>query len=133
MEQFCDGFLTVVLVVLGILCFFCLVRSVKGPRIADRIVAVNMIGTMTMMGIAVLTVKLKEAFLADVALIYAMISFLAVVVVAKVYMVCTVRRPRQGRIKRRKNNGMVPFSDWCSLHPCGAYGFLYRRVRHLEI
>ena len=53
MEQFCDGFLTVVLVVLGILCFFCLVRSVKGPRIADRIVAVNMIGTMTMMGIAV--------------------------------------------------------------------------------
>ena len=86
MEQFCDGFLTVVLVVLGILCFFCLVRSVKGPRIADRIVAVNMIGTMTMMGIAVLTVKLKEAFLADVAFIYAMISFLAVVVVAKVYM-----------------------------------------------
>ena len=86
MEQFCDGFLTVVLVVLGILCFFCLVRSVKGPRIADRIVAVNMIGTMTMMGIAVLTVKLKEAFLADVAMIYAMISFLAVVVVAKVYM-----------------------------------------------
>ena len=86
MEQFCDGFLTVVLGVLGILCFFCLVRSVKGPRIADRIVAVNMIGTMTMMGIAVLTVKLKEAFLADVALIYAMISFLAVVVVAKVYM-----------------------------------------------
>ena len=86
MEQFCDGILTVVLVVLGILCFFCLVRSVKGPRIADRIVAVNMIGTMTMMGIAVLTVKLEEAFLADVALIYAMISFLAVVVVAKVYM-----------------------------------------------
>ena len=86
MEQFCDGFLTVVLVVLGILCFFCLVRSVKGPRIADRIVAVNMIGTMTMMGIAVLTVKLEEAFLADVALIYAMISVLAVVVVAKVYM-----------------------------------------------
>ena len=86
MEQFCDGFLTGVLVVLGILCFFCLVRSVKGPRIADRIVAVNMIGTMTMMGIAVLTVKLEEAFLADVALIYAMISFLAVVVVAKVYM-----------------------------------------------
>ncbi len=38
------------------------------------------------MTIAVLTVKLGEGFLADVALIYAMISFLAVVVVAKVYM-----------------------------------------------
>ena len=100
MEQFCDGFLTVVLVVLGILCFFCLVRSVKGPRIADRIVAVNMIGTMTMMGIAVLTVKLKEAFLADVALIYAMISFLAVVVVAKVYM--GVYREKTQEKKKKK-------------------------------
>lgn len=81
-----DVFLTGVLVVLGILCCFCLIRSVRGPKIADRIMAVNMIGTMTMMSIAVLTVKLKEGFLADVALIYAMISFLAVVVVAKIYM-----------------------------------------------
>ncbi|MDE6874769.1 MAG: sodium:proton antiporter [Lachnospiraceae bacterium] len=79
-------FLTGVLIVLGILCFFCLVRSVRGPKLADRIMAVNMIGTMTMMSIAVLTVKLGEGFLADVALIYAMISFLAVVVVSKVYM-----------------------------------------------
>lgn len=85
-DRVCDIFLTVVLIVLGILCFFCLIRSLKGPRLADRIVAVNMIGTMTMMSIAVLTVKLKEGFLADVALIYAMISFLAVVVVAKVYL-----------------------------------------------
>lgn len=81
-----DLFFTAVLIVLGILCFFCLIRSVRGPRLADRIMAVNMIGTMTMMGIAVLTVKLGEGFLADVALIYAMISFLAVVVVSKVYM-----------------------------------------------
>lgn len=85
-DRVCDIFLTAVLIVLGILCFFCLIRSLKGPRLADRIVAVNMIGTMTMMSIAVLTVKLKEEVLADVALIYAMISFLAVVVVAKVYL-----------------------------------------------
>lgn len=85
-EQAYDIFLTAVLVVLGILCFLCLIRSIRGPKLADRIVAVNMIGTLTMMSIAVLTVKLKEGFLADVALIYAMVSFLAVVVVAKVYM-----------------------------------------------
>lgn len=86
LEQAYDIFLTAVLIVLGVLCFFCLIRSIRGPRLADRIVAVNMIGTLTMMIIAVLTVKLKEGFLADVALIYAMVSFLAVVVVAKVYM-----------------------------------------------
>ncbi|MDE7325051.1 MAG: sodium:proton antiporter [Lachnospiraceae bacterium] len=100
MEQVCDNFLTVVLIVLGILCFFCLIRSVKGPRIADRIVAVNMIGTMTMMGIAVLTVKLKEGFLADVALIYAMISFLAVVVVTKVYMGVYREKTEAGKKKK---------------------------------
>ncbi len=86
MNQACDIFLTAVIVVLGILCLLCVVRSIIGPRIADRIVAVNMIGTMTMMIIAILTVKMKEGFLADVAIIYAMISFLAVVVLVKVYL-----------------------------------------------
>ena len=45
-----------------------------------------MIGTMTMMIITILAVKMKEGFLADVAIIYAMISFLAVVVLVKVFM-----------------------------------------------
>ncbi len=81
-----DVLLTVALVVLGILCFCCLIRSIIGPKIADRIVAVNMIGTMTMMMIAILAVKMQEGYLVDVALIYAMISFLAVVVLVKVYM-----------------------------------------------
>lgn len=86
MEQAYDILLTAAIVVLGILSCFCLIRSIIGPRIADRIVAVNMIGTMTMMIIAILTVKMQEGFLADVAIIYAMISFLAVVVVVRVYM-----------------------------------------------
>lgn len=85
-EQILNVFLTVVLVILGILCFCCLIRSIIGPRIADRIVAVNMIGTLTMMIIAILAVKMAEGFLIDVALIYAMISFLAVAVLVKVYM-----------------------------------------------
>ena len=42
-----DMLLTGALAVLGILLFLCLIRSILGPRIADRIVAVNMVGTMT--------------------------------------------------------------------------------------
>ena len=39
---------TIVLIVLVVLDFLCLVRAIKGPRIADRIVAINMISTITM-------------------------------------------------------------------------------------
>lgn len=53
---------------------------------ADRIVAVNMIGTMVMVIIAILALLLNEGYLVDICLIYAMISFLAVIVLTKVYM-----------------------------------------------
>lgn len=71
--------------VLGISLFFSLFRSIRGPRIADRIVAVNMVGTQVTIIIAILTLVLGESYLADVALIYTMLSFLAVVLLTKVY------------------------------------------------
>ncbi len=64
----------------------CFVRAVKGPSVADRIVAVNMIGTQVIIMIGLVGLMIGEGYLADVALIYAMISFLAVVVLCKVYM-----------------------------------------------
>ena len=48
--------------------------------------AVNMMGTMVMVIIAVLAVMMQEGYLVDICLIYAMISFLAVIVLTKVYM-----------------------------------------------
>ena len=66
--------------------FACLIRAIKGPRIADRIVAVNMMGTLTMVIIAILAVKMNEGYLVDICIIYAMISFLAVTLLTKVYM-----------------------------------------------
>jgi len=45
-----------------------------------------MMGTMVMVGIAVLSLLLKEGFLVDICLIYAMISFLAVIVITKIYV-----------------------------------------------
>lgn len=78
--------LTVLPIVLALMVFLCLVRAVKGPKTADRIVAVNMMGTMTMVIIAILAVKMNEGYLVDICIIYAMISFLAVTLLAKVYM-----------------------------------------------
>lgn len=77
---------TGVLIILAILLLLCLVRAVVGPRIADRIVAVNMMGTMVIVMIAILALMLGEDYLVDICIIYAMISFLAVIVLTKVYM-----------------------------------------------
>lgn len=90
----------VAIIVLALLIFCCLIRAIIGPRIADRIVAINMIGTMTIMIIAILTIALKEGYLVDVAIIYAMISFLAVVVLTKVFM--GVYKEREEKLLKRQ-------------------------------
>ncbi|MCI8549616.1 MAG: sodium:proton antiporter [Lachnospiraceae bacterium] len=80
-----QGILMGCMVILAILILVSIIRSVKGPKIADRIIAVNMIGTMIIVIIAILSVYQAEDYLTDVCLIYAMVSFLAVVVLTKVY------------------------------------------------
>ena len=77
---------TVTLSILGVLLFPCLLRAIRGPRIADRVVGINMIGTIIIMMIAVLSLMLEEGYLVDIAIIYAMLSFLAVVVLVKIYI-----------------------------------------------
>ncbi|MDE7323581.1 MAG: sodium:proton antiporter [Lachnospiraceae bacterium] len=81
-----DIVLTVLPILLALMVFACLIRAIKGPKIADRIVAVNMMGTLTMVIIAILAVKMNEGYLVDICIIYAMISFLAVTLLTKVYM-----------------------------------------------
>lgn len=92
------------MVVMSVLFMCALLRAVKGPRVTDRLVAVNMIGTMTIAIIAILAEVLGEGGLVDICLIYAMISFLAIVVLTKVYM--GVYRQRLIReIARKKKEG----------------------------
>ena len=74
-----------VIICIALLIVACLIRSVLGPRVTDRIVAVNSIGTMTITIIALFSVLLEEAYLLDVCLIYAMLSFVAVIVLTKIY------------------------------------------------
>lgn len=71
--------------VLTLLALLCLVRCVLGPRISDRVLAINLIGTLTVIMVAVTVVLLGEGYLADIALVYAMLSFLAVILLSKVY------------------------------------------------
>ena len=74
-----------VLSVLAVMLVLCLIRAAIGPRIADRLVAVNMIGTMVIVSIATLAVVKNEGYLVDICLIYALISFLSVIVLTRIY------------------------------------------------
>ena len=76
--------LTVMLAVLVSAILFGLLRAILGPRKADRIMGINMIGSLTTLSLAVLSVLLKEPWLLDVCLIYCLISFLTVVLLAKI-------------------------------------------------
>lgn len=84
LQQF-DWLFYGMLSVLALMLVLCLIRAVIGPRIADRLVAVNMTGTMVMVIIAILAVLKDQGYLIDICLIYAMISFLAVVVLTRIY------------------------------------------------
>ena len=74
------------LIVIGVLLLFTLIRAIRGPRIADRIIAVNMMGTLVVITICVLAFLMNEGYLVDAAIVYTMLSFLAVVLLTKVYM-----------------------------------------------
>ena len=77
-----SGALVVIAVLIGLM----IVRSIKGPQITDRILSVNMINTMVIIAFLILAALLKESYLADVALIYALISFVSTLVFASVYV-----------------------------------------------
>ena len=92
MEQVKSVVLMAGAVVLVLLLFAALVRAVLGPRFTDRIIAINMVNTMVVAMITLLSVYLQEDFLVDVALIYALLSFLTVAVLAQMVTIRSKRR-----------------------------------------
>ena len=86
MDGYLEIFLKAVIIYCACISIICFVRAVMGPTIPDRILAINMIGTQMIIIIAVLTILLGEAWLADVAAVYALLSFLGVVVLTKIYI-----------------------------------------------
>ena len=86
MEEILDIFLKGMIIFSSCMIIICFIRAIIGPSVPDRLVAVNMIGTQIIIIIAVLTILLDEAWLADVATVYAMLSFLGVVVLTKIYI-----------------------------------------------
>jgi len=64
---------------------FALVRAVLGPSVYDRILAVNMIGTKTVLLIAVAGFLIGRPEFLDLSLVYALINFVGTLAVLKFF------------------------------------------------
>lgn len=63
--------------------FLLLVRAIMGPTVYDRILAINLFGTKTVLFIAVLGFLMGRPEFLDIALVYALINFIGTVAVLK--------------------------------------------------
>lgn len=62
-----------------------IVRALLGPTIYDRILAINLFGTKTVMLITLIAALAGRADYLDIALVYAMINFIAMIAVLKFF------------------------------------------------
>jgi len=60
-----------------------LVRAVWGPTVFDRILALNMFGTKTVLLISVFSFVLDRTDVLDVALLYSLMNFIGIVAVLR--------------------------------------------------
>ena len=60
-----------------------LYRVVRGPTVQDRIIAINVLGTSTVVIIAFVAAALDRPFFLDIAIVYALLNFLLSIAAAK--------------------------------------------------
>jgi multicomponent Na+:H+ antiporter subunit F len=69
--------------VLGALIVLTMVRLLAGPTAPDRVVALDTVNTLTVASMIVLSVAYEQTVFIDVAIVYALLSFVGTLYVAK--------------------------------------------------
>jgi multicomponent Na+:H+ antiporter subunit F len=72
-----------------------LIRAILGPSIYDRILAVNLFGTKTLLLIAVMGFLTDRPEFLDIAIVYALINFIATIAVMKFFKFAHLGHPHQ--------------------------------------
>ena len=96
MDTFLLYYISAAMCIMVVCIIFCIIRALKGPRITDRVVAMNVIGTVVMIIICLLSFVLDSDFLVDVALLYALLNVLIVVIL------CRLATVRHKELKQKK-------------------------------
>jgi len=63
--------------------FLCLYRAFRGPTVPDRILAVNIVGTKTLVILVLIAYIFRQAMYLDVALVYGLLNFIITVAAAR--------------------------------------------------
>lgn len=71
---------------LSIAALIAIIRSITTKTITGRFIGINIVTTVVLMAILVLTLLLNEGYLLDVALVYALLSCVALIVLSKIYV-----------------------------------------------
>ena len=67
----------------GVAFLLALVRFIKGPSAADRVIAFDVLTIVAITGIVLAALAEGRGIYLDVALVYALLSFLGVIVIAR--------------------------------------------------
>ena len=68
---------------LGILMIVAMLRGLLGPTIGDRVVALDTINTIVVAAMVVLAMAYREIILVDIAIVYAILSYITTLYMAK--------------------------------------------------
>ncbi|MGI9291947.1 MAG: monovalent cation/H+ antiporter complex subunit F [Gammaproteobacteria bacterium] len=82
-----------------------LIRAVKGPSVYDRVLAVNMFGTKTVLLLSVIAFLYGRPDFLDLALAYALINFIGVLAVLEFFRSRAERRSSQTNEINHLENG----------------------------
>lgn len=83
------------LILLGIGILFALIYIIKARLTVDRIIGINLIGTIVVISICLLSHLLGEPYLTDVAIVYVVLSFIAVMMLCRIYINLYHRRRKE--------------------------------------
>ena len=81
-----DVLFTGALIALALAVVVTLIYIIRSRLTVDRIIGINLIGTIVIIAIAVLIHLLGQAYLADVAIVYVVMSFIAVMMLCRIYI-----------------------------------------------
>lgn len=83
------------LLLLGVGLIAVLVYIIRSHLTVDRIIGINLIGTLVVIAILILTYLLGEDYLADIAVVYVVLSFIAVAMLCRIYINLYDRRKEE--------------------------------------
>lgn len=78
-----EPFYVILLLVSIVSCFLCFYRAVTGPTVPDRMVAIDILGTLVVSLCVVLALAFGRDYLVDIALAWILLAFVGTLALAK--------------------------------------------------